>query len=674
MMANLEAFKARISSPRSVPIVLFIVAFLAYGLFFWERGFYWDEAPWTWIYYRLGPAALTKTFSTSRPFWGMIYQISMPLIGPYPWRWQLLMVIMRWLTAVLVWMLLRQVWQKDERPALWVSLLFLVYPGLGQNFISLMYTHFYIVLNCFLLSLYLSVLALTSNPSPYGRGGLTIAALLLSVVNLLTMEYFYFLEFIRVVLFWMILDGGWKEKIRRVIILYLPYFGVMVGVTVWRLFFFENQNASYSYITLNLLRQNPLLGIFTLVQDVLQSFWETVPHAWVFPFEPTRVDELGWRVSIFSAIVVLFSVLFVSIYLFYFTKPHTEQRVRIKEIFLLGVFTWLFAGVSFWLVGIEPQLHFSTDRFTLPFMLGSSLILVALISLLYSKPKLQYGLLSLFIAFSIGKQFETNIAYVRDWDVHHDFFWQMSWRIPSLEQNTTIISNDLPVTYFSDNSLSGPLNWIYSREGEMDHILYFISIRLDRGIPDLKPGLPIEQNYLARTFYGNTSQVVVIDFSPPGCLRILDPQIDSQNRYLLPLLREAAALSNPSMIHEEVAPVPESLFGVEPAHGWCFYFEKADLARQFGHWDEVVELGDQAFKLYDSPNNPAERFVFIEGYAHAGDWARAVELSKVSYRVSKDFVGPLLCRLWERIETETADSPKKSEALSQFRDMIVCNP
>ena len=72
------------SSPRSVPVILFIVAALTYGLFFWERGFYWDEAPWTWIYYRLGPAALTKTFSTSRPFWGMIYQVTMPCLDRIP--------------------------------------------------------------------------------------------------------------------------------------------------------------------------------------------------------------------------------------------------------------------------------------------------------------------------------------------------------------------------------------------------------------------------------------------------------------------------------------------------------------------------------------------------------------------------------------------------------------
>jgi hypothetical protein len=670
MKSYFERFKAYITSPRGVPFVLFIVAALSYGLFFWERGFYWDEAPWTWIYYRLGPAALTKTFSTSRPFWGMIYQLTMPLLGAYPWRWQLLMLVMRWLTAVLFWMLLRQVWTKDERPALWGSLLFLVYPGLGQNFISLMYTHFYIVLNCFLFSLYLSVRALRE---PERRLPLTIAALAFSVVNLLTMEYFYFLEFSRILLCWIVLRDEWKAKIWRATLHFLPYFAAMLGVTFWRLFFFENQNASYSYVTLALIREDPLAGITTLLNNILMSFRETVLHAWVFPFESATVQQIGLRVVIVSAVIVLASMISIALYLLVFHKQHQSERSQVKEIFLLGFGLWLFAGGSFWLVGIEPQLHFSADRFTLPFMLGSSLIIVALVGLISSRPKLQYEVLALLIAFSIGRQFETNIAYVRDWDVQHNLFWQLSWRIPALEKNTALISNDLPVTYFSDNSLSGPLNWIYSSPGEMNHILYFISIRLNRGLPDLEPGLAFEQNYLATTFHGNTSQLVVFEYSPPGCLRVLDPGIDDVNRYIDPLLRDAAALSNVSMIRDGEALLPDSLFAPEPAHGWCYYFEKAELARQFGEWETVTRLGDEAFGLNDYPNNPLERFVFIEGYAHAGDWDRALKLSRESFKVSREFVGPPLCRLWQRIETETSRGVERDASISEARNLFACN-
>ena len=77
----------------------------------------------------------------------------------------------------------------------------------------------------------------------------------------------------------------------------------------------------------------------------------------------------------------------------------------------------------------------------------------------------------------------------------------------------------------------------------------------------------------------------------------------------------------------------------------------------------MVKLGDQAFALNDFPNDPIERFVFIEGYAHAGDWERAIKLSRQSYQVSKDYVGPPLCRLWKRIETETTGGVERSEAL-----------
>ena len=88
----------------------------------------------------------------------------------------------------------------------------------------------------------------------------------------------------------------------------------------------------------------------------------------------------------------------------------------------------------------------------------------------------------------------------------------------------------------------------------------------------------------------------------------------------------------------------------------------------------VTRLGDEAFKLNDYPNNPVERFVFIEGYAHAGDWERALKMSRESYKVSKDYVGPLLCQLWKRIETETTGSLEQRNAITEAVNLFACNP
>ena len=57
-------------------ILLAFLAVLAYGLLLPQMGFYWDELPISWIRYELGPEALTRYFSTNRPIWGLLYQLT----------------------------------------------------------------------------------------------------------------------------------------------------------------------------------------------------------------------------------------------------------------------------------------------------------------------------------------------------------------------------------------------------------------------------------------------------------------------------------------------------------------------------------------------------------------------------------------------------------------------
>jgi hypothetical protein len=116
------------------------------------------------------------------------------------------------------------------------------------------------------------------------------------------------------------------------------------------------------------------------------------------------------------------------------------------------------------------------------------------------------------------------------------------------------------------------------------------------------------------------------------------------------------------------------IYGSEPAHGWCYYFQKADLARQMGDWETVTQLGDVAFALDDYPNDPLERFVFIEGYAHTADWEKARGLSMDSYAVSKKITGPLLCKLWDRIAHETESTPEQNVTLDVVQTQLECLP
>jgi len=180
------------------------------------------------------------------------------------------------------------------------------------------------------------------------------------------------------------------------------------------------------------------------------------------------------------------------------------------------------------------------------------------------------------------------------------------------------------------------------------------------------------QNYLATTFSGDTSKMVVFNFSPPSCLRVLDPEIDPLNKLLPPLLRDAAKLSNPSMIlYGPAANLPD-FYNPEIAHSWCFDFAQAELARQSGDWQKAVDIQQQALKLGERPNDPFEDFVFIEADAHTGKWDDARKLSRDAYKFSKEVMRPSLCALWERIRREVPTSAEQVSTLQAIRADLAC--
>jgi hypothetical protein len=280
------------------------------------------------------------------------------------------------------------------------------------------------------------------------------------------------------------------------------------------------------------------------------------------------------------------------------------------------------------------------------------------------------------IAFSIGTQFKNGNDFRRDWSFQKRFFWQLAWRIPALQPGTVILINEFTGQFVTDNSITSPVNWIYAPDyhgGNLPYDVFFPTLRLGKDLPGLKPGLPIQHVYRPVTFVGSTSQAITLTYNPPGCLRVLDPQLDSVNAMLTPLMREAATISSTTpILPGGTAGLPANIFGTEPDHNWCYYFEKADLARQQADWAQVVELGDKAFNLSDSPNDPSERVPFIEGYAHQGNWSRAMELTNASAAVTP-LMQPVLCSLWQRIASQTPDSSDKTTAVKQAAALLSCS-
>jgi hypothetical protein len=667
--------------PRIHPaLILLIIAVLAYGLLIPQLGFYWDDLPMSWIRYELGPEAMTRYFSTNRPVWGLLYQVTTRLLPQVPAYWQIFALLWRWLGAVVVWAIVRELWKNKPVFALSVSLLFLSYPGFNQQWGSYLYSHFFIVIFFFLLSIFLmlrSIPPTITAGSPL-RLDRTLPALLFSALNLWMMEYFFPLEFARVGFLWTSLREEYpspRDRIKPTLRLWAPYLAVFALAVFSRLFIFNNQ--IYEIGVSAEETGSTVTGLLPLIQNAILSLWTVTVAAWAQAFQRPDPSVHGpLTVGLFT-LVQLAAAALILILLWRRSTENGKATPWIWYALGLGLFLLPFAGAPFWLTGLEISLAHPASRFTLPFMLGVSLILAALIELI-PWPRARYVVLALLVGLAVGRQFLWSTDYMRDWQAQKNLFWQMTWRAPGLKPNTLVLMNE-ELFYYADNSISAPLNWIYAPEqnaDQIDYVLFYPTNRLGHSLPGLEPDLPIQYDYIAGRFNGNTSDVVAFYYDPPACLRLLEPDLDSSNRFIAEEshMREASVLSNPEQILASGTAVMPAVYGPEPAHGWCYYFQKADLARQMGDWETVTRLGDEAFALSDHPNNPLERFVFIEGYAHTGKWERAVRLSRESYQVSREYVGPLLCRLWERIETETPASAEKSDALSEIKSMFACKP
>jgi hypothetical protein len=154
---------------------------------------------------------------------------------------------------------------------------------------------------------------------------------------------------------------------------------------------------------------------------------------------------------------------------------------------------------------------------------------------------------------------------------------------------------------------------------------------------------------------------------------VLSPE-DNDNPQIPDLTRQALPVSNLSRIEPE--PVsgeypPSELFGAEPEHTWCYYYQKAELAVQFRDWERAAALGDDAQARGYAPTNPFEWLPLIQGYTMSRRWEAALDRSRTAFGAD-EAIAPSLCRLWD--EAEVASNPEQGwkEPIQQLKNQLQC--
>lgn len=655
-----------------IPLVCFVV--ITYGLLIGKLGIYWDDWAYTWTRLELGFHGLLRHFSFSRPVAGQIHNLAILATDGSPLKIQIWGLIFQVLGSFCIGWLVRSTWKDSDFAAAHCALLFLAYPGFSMQPIAINFAFSYFLIGILCISF---ILSLKANRDPRRRILLTVIAMGLAALNLFASEYFFLLELLRPVLFWCEdaerENSGFKERLKRVIRWEIPYLFVFLAGVVYRMFFHKTQTLHYEFRLVTELKTNPLHGLLLWLGEMLKDCRRVLVDAWLLIFDFPDIESFGQK-STLTYIAICLAV-FVIVLLFLLLMRKQRSVKASVGMIILGILGMVFGGQPYWLTESHVNFVFPNCRYTLSFMLGISLVVTGLLTLI-SRPKWLSALIAaLMVGLAAGNHFVNTNAYRRDWTLTKDFFTQLSWRIPAIEENTVVVSNVLPIRFSTDNSLTAPLNWIFADGYETDEMPYMLytNTKRENTLSGFESGNEITQEYLSARFHGNTDDMISIYYNTPGCVHVLDPEVDVFNQTIPELDRNAALLNNYSRIltDGEPHPLPVKLFGAETGKNWCWYYETADLARQRKDWKTVTELGDEGFAGTDHPNDPMERLPFIEGYAHVDRWEDALSQTRETLAVTPVMNDPL-CALWARIDRETEPAEAKTTVLTEISGMLSC--
>lgn len=673
-----------------IPASLLIVTTISFVPLIHSLGFYWDDWPSIWYLHFQGSESFHENFASDRPLFAWIFRLTTSLLGESTLAWQLFGIFTRWMTTLAFWWVLGLIWPNNKTQVAWTALLFAIYPSFRQQYIAVTYSNAFLVYLLFLISFATMVLAIKKHRLYWLW---MIISVVSSGVSMFIAEYFFGLELLRPLLLWFLQKDQEMEvskKIRKILLQWAPYLLLMILFMAWIVFLRESPRGEITLF--DQLGKNPFTTVINLAKTILEDILKVSTLAWINTVNLQRFRMLARSNTpgLITNIVILIGVTFFTFWVvtrqpkipnqYKENKAGSNKNPWARQALIAGAAALLIGGWPFWATNLNMDLFFPNDRFTLPMMIGASLLIAGLVSLL-PRPHYQGAVvIALLVGLASGMHYQDAILYQTEWRILKAWFWQLSWRVPQIEPGTIIMSGDLYLDYYSDNSLSAPLNWTYAPDNhtlDMPYLFMDVEARLGNDLTSLEPDMSVSSTYRAAAFEGNTSQALLVFFAPPRCVKVMNPVYDLNLPYKPDYIRDALDLSNPDLIIADPqipATPPKHIFGEEPDPGWCYYFEKADLAAQMGDWDEITNMAETAFRFKDEfdRETASELIPFIQAYAHTDQWETAYSLSMTAYQASPKMEN-MLCSIWYYLTQSTPESISRKDALNQINAQLGCN-
>lgn len=627
-----------------MPWVLLLFTFLSFGLLIPRLGFYWDDWPVIYLTQTQGTSGFWDFYQYDRPFSAWTYILFSPMLGTSSWGWHVFVVALRWLSAVFLWLCLRTIWQKKPDAALWAALLFAVNPLFFQQPVAVAYSQHWIVSLLYLGSLYFMLKA----QEPGGRFYLfTAAAFALSLVQLFTMEYFVGLELLRPVLLWFYhrerrphdtaKDTLWRVSRNSAI-----YLTGLSFFLIWRLFIVKLPGGETNDpILFSQFLQAPIEAFVGLLERMAQDIYYLLT-SWIVSVNPLDVS-LTRPFSLTVLAVIGFAVGVLWFTLSRYRKLEDEQGdIRSGLDFLgLGFLAIVLAMLPVWMIG--RQVTLGGDRFSFAALFGVSVMLVGILDWFSSRRAAKITAIAALLALGIHTNLYTAKAYQNSWERQRDFYWQLFWRAPFIQPGTPLISDGEVFSYVGLYSTSMGISLLYPPAGDPQNVQYWF-FNYHEGIVNIRDkvieGTLLKYSLRNYSFSGQSRESLLIRYDPASqqCLQIFSAR-DGSMKDIPSYFRDILEISNLSQIDRRAARAgwvpPKNIFGAEPERSWCYYYQKADLARQYGDWKEAARLFDEAQASGFSPGNEREYLLFIDIYLKLTDLEKAYELTMQVESISK---------------------------------------
>jgi hypothetical protein len=656
------------------PLFIFFFTLICFGIYIPRLGLFGDDWIYLYSYHVAGSSGYPAFVSFDRPYSAWIYQLTSSLFAERVWMYHTYLFLLRWFSGVLCWLILDKIWPKQKRQTLAIATLFSIFPAFLQQAISLEFILHFTILDLVLLSIYLMILAIEQPKYKYWY---LVPAVLLTASHF-SIEYFVGLEIVRPVLIYVFLHREIKKhqtlKLLDVFKTWLPYLVMDLAFAIWRVFIFKFP--SYEPHFVEKFSENPASALSGLAARIWSDIQIVFVKSWTQIFTPPaeKVSKVFW--------LLVLAALAASVIVFYLLKRSKEEKHPLKlkwnqwpvVAILCGLFLFVISGWPFWITEVPLELSFPWDRTILSFMLASAFVLVGVVDLLF-RPKFQALVLAVVIAFSVAFHYFNARVYEKEHAAIQNYFWQLSWRIPELKTGTILLTQDLPLWRESDNDLVGTLNWMFapqSRSNKVPYFLFDFTSRDQSILPVIEPDIPVVDGTRSLLFDGNTSDILSAYWNGSDCVWLLlngevqpSGMPDPLKQYTV-LSEEDQILTNSNT--ERAAP---DVLAEEPAHQWCYYYQKAALANQMEDWQEVIRQADEAESNGYDANNAYEYFPFLEAYLMNGSFESAFELSeKIQNRAGYTTV---ICDLWNKAFLESES--QVSESFEQdVQTTFKCNP